>query len=133
MEERRHALEYANDRMVVARTVQVRAAGHDVALVREQGLGGKSDDVVIEVCRVEGRCLVTLDMDFSNILNYPPARYAGIAVLRPPRPFSQQATAETLSTLLKALEHRSIAGKLWLVKRGRIREYDAEQDATPDE
>jgi len=33
---------------------RARAAGHDVALTREEGLNGKSDDVVIEVCRAEG-------------------------------------------------------------------------------
>jgi predicted nuclease of predicted toxin-antitoxin system len=104
-----------------------RNTGHDVTLVRDQGLSGKSDDVVIEVCRVEGRCLGTLALDFSNILNYPPERYPGIAVLRLPRLFSQRDTAEAMTTLLKALESRTIAGKLWLVKRGRIREYQDEQ------
>lgn len=107
----------------------VRAAGHDVAQVRDQGLGGKSDDVVIEVCRVEERCLVTLDLDFSNILNFPPERYPGIAVLRLPRVFSQNDTRDAITTFLKALETRSIVGKLWLVKRGRVREYQEEREA----
>jgi predicted nuclease of predicted toxin-antitoxin system len=37
------------------------AAGHQVATVGEQGLAGGEDPEIIEVCRSEGRCLVTLD------------------------------------------------------------------------
>ncbi len=36
---------------------------------------------------------------------------------------------DAMSTLLKALETRTIAGKLWLVKLGRIREYHDEQES----
>ena len=46
--------------------------GHDVRTVWEQDLAASCDNTLIEVCRVEGRCLVTLDMDFSNPLRYPP-------------------------------------------------------------
>jgi predicted nuclease of predicted toxin-antitoxin system len=98
-------------------------AGHDVCLVIEQGLGGRSDSVLIEVCRAEGRCLVTLDMDFSHILNFPPSRYAGIAVLRLPEPISRQELHEAVRTLLEALDRRDIDHKLWIVSRGRVREY----------
>ncbi len=50
--------------------------------VVEQALGGQPDERVIDVCRREGRALVTLDLDFSNILAYPPAEFAGVIVLR---------------------------------------------------
>jgi hypothetical protein len=47
-------------------------AGHDVATVRSQQLSGTTDKHLISVCRKEGRCLVTLDMDFGNPLIFPP-------------------------------------------------------------
>jgi uncharacterized protein len=56
--------------------------GHDVATTEEEGLGCAPDEVVIAECTREGRALVTLDMDFANPFNYPPARYAGIVVVR---------------------------------------------------
>lgn len=37
-------------------------AGHDVATVRGQSLGGAEDRELIEVCRLERRALVTLDL-----------------------------------------------------------------------
>ena len=57
-------------------------AGHDAHSVVQQALGGQPDERVIDVCRREQRTLVTLDLDFSNILAYPPTEFAGIVVLR---------------------------------------------------
>jgi hypothetical protein len=100
-----------------------RQAGHDVATVPGQGLSGTSDENLLTVCQAEGRCLVTLDLDFSNPLRFPPADYAGIAVLRlPSRPTPADLT-DLMNTLLAALAQADITGKLWTVQRGRIREY----------
>ena len=66
------------------------AAGHDVSTVAEQNLTSAPDPKVIAVCASEGRCLVTLDLDFANPLRFPPKDHAGIAVLRlPKRPVAQ--------------------------------------------
>ena len=60
----------------------LRAAGHDVSTVVEEGLCAAGDAELIELCRSEHKCLVTLDLDFSNPLQFDPACYYGIAVLR---------------------------------------------------
>lgn len=95
--------------------------GHDVATVAEQKMTGSEDCELIEICRQEERCLVTLDLDFANPLSFPPRNYFGIAVLRLPA----RATAEYLLTLVRtfarALESETIAGHLWVVEVGRIR------------
>ncbi len=55
------------------RTIELfRNTGHEVGTVSGQGFGGSSDDELIEACRAEGRVLVTLDLDFSNVLRFPP-------------------------------------------------------------
>jgi predicted nuclease of predicted toxin-antitoxin system len=99
------------------------AAGHQVATVGEQGLAGADDLTVIEVCRSEGRCLVTLDLDFSNPFRFPPDQFSGIAVMRLPRRSTPSDFDTTLGTLLAALALDSIAGKLWIVERHRVRKY----------
>ena len=105
-------------------------AGHDVATVLEQGLCSAADRTVIEVCRTEGKCLVTLDLDFGNPLIFKPSDYAGIAVLRlPPRP-TPEDLFDAVRTLIGALEREMIEGKLWIVQRGRIREYQPPEDDT---
>jgi predicted nuclease of predicted toxin-antitoxin system len=101
-------------------------AGHDVATVADQGLAGAVDPRVIEVCGTEQRCLVTLDLDFSNPFLFPPEQYAGIAVLRLPRRMTPNDLYATLGVLIAALAQRPIAGKLWIVERHRIREYLSE-------
>lgn len=104
----------------------LRQAGHDVATVIEQGLESAFDLDLIEICRTEGRCLVTLDLDFSNPLRFNPADYAGIVVLRlPARPIPEELT-NAVRTLIGGLEREEIIGKLWIIQRGRLRVYQQE-------
>ena len=97
------------------------AAGHDACTVAAQKLTAADDRHLIEICRLEGRALVTLDVDFANPLVCPPADYAGIAVIRlPKRPTAADLQAG-LETLVRALNVESLAGRLWIVERGRVR------------
>jgi predicted nuclease of predicted toxin-antitoxin system len=106
-------------------------AGHDVATVADQGLAGAVDPRVIAVCGAERRCLVTLDLDFSNPFVFPPEQYAGIAVLRPRRTTPDELHA-TVATLIAALGRDSIQGRLWTVERHRIREYFPEKESSEE-
>lgn len=97
------------------------AAGHDACTVAAQKLTAADDRHLIEICRLEGRALVTLDVDFANPLVFPPADYAGIAVIRlPKRPTAADLQAG-LETLVRALNAESLTGRLWIVERGRVR------------
>jgi predicted nuclease of predicted toxin-antitoxin system len=101
----------------------LQAAGHDVATVAHQQLGGATDQELIEKCRRESRGLVSLDLDFANPLRFQPSQYPGIAVLRlPPKPSEVDLTT-LIRTLALALARDSMAGKLWIVESGRVRIY----------
>lgn len=106
-----------------------RDAGHDVTTVAEQSLTSASDDQLAAVCATEQRCLVTLDMDFSNPFLYPPSEHDGIAVLRPPHQHSAEDIWNLCQLLAQGMNQEEITGKLWIVQRGRIREYRPEEDA----
>jgi predicted nuclease of predicted toxin-antitoxin system len=97
--------------------------GHDVTSVPSQNMEGSLDPDLIEVCRQERRCLVTLDIEFGNPLIYDPSRYAGIALIRIPGCLTRRALLDAVSTLSRALQEQDIIGKLWVVQPGRIREY----------
>lgn len=101
-------------------------AGHEVATVAEQGLGGAPDQVLIDLCRQEGRGLVTLDLDFANPLRFPPDKSAGIAVIRLPGRFSLSALLEGLRTLIHGLARGALSGQLWIIQPGKIRIYQPE-------
>lgn len=98
-------------------------AGYEAATISEQGLTSASDRTVIAVCKQEERCLVTLDLDFSNPLMFQPSANHGIAVLRPPKKTSLEDLLSTVKVLLHAIKEKEIVGKLWIVEKGRIREY----------
>ncbi len=105
-----------------------RAAGHDVATVPGEKLTSAPDREVIAACQAEERCLVTLDLDFGNPFLFPPWEFSGIAVLRlPPRTTDADLIA-TIRTLIGGLEKSAIGGKLWIVQRARIREYQPDRD-----
>ena len=99
------------------------AHGHDVQTVLEQGMSRAPDEQVIRACQSEQRCLVTLDLDFGNPLVFDPPAYSGIAVLRLPGRPSHQNIVDACHSLAAGLQDADITGKLWIVQRGRIREY----------
>ncbi len=106
----------------------LRAAGHDVSTVAEEELSSASDQQLADVCRSERKCLVTLDLDFSNPLRFVPSRYSGIAVLRLPQRPTAANLFDAIRTLAVGLANTSIAGKLWIVQRGHIREHQEEPE-----
>ena len=82
----------------------LRESGHDVSTVPEQKLHGATDDTIYGIFRRERRCLVTLDLDFGNVLRFPPEPTAGIAVLRPPGKAILGIIAALTRQLVKALD-----------------------------
>jgi len=101
----------------------LRSAGHDVATVVEQGMSGAQDRSLIEVCRAEDRCLVTLDRDFSNPFIFPPDRFAGIAVLKVADDVRAEAVFQALQVLATAMTQGDIRCKLWSVGIDGYREW----------
>ena len=96
------------------------ADGHEAHSVVQQALGGQPDERIIDVCRRQQRALITLDLDFSNILAYPPAEFTGIIVLR----LVDQAhiTVEAaIRRVLDLLPQEPVTGTLWIVEDRRIR------------
>lgn len=102
-----------------------REAGHEIATVQDQGFGGIHDEALYERCRQEGRCLVSLDLDFSNVLRFPPDPTAGLAVLRPAGRPTLAALSSLAHRLVQALSIESITGRLWIVEPDRIRIHES--------
>ncbi len=115
------ALRFKLDENVPGEAASVlRAAGHDVRTVLDQGLGGRADDEVSRVCRDEARVLVTLDLDFGDIRTYPPADYAGIWVLRPATQ-SIDAMRDLLRRAIALTANEHVSQRLWVIEPSRLR------------
>ena len=99
---------------------RLQQANYDASTVYDQGLVGAVDEKIADICLVEGRVLVTLDLDFADIRAYPPEKYPGIIVMR----LRQQDKPYVLSITsrwIKALATETIEGRLWIVDDQRIR------------
>ena len=102
--------------------------GHDVHTVREESLQGATDKRIYEICCDEERCLVTLDLDFTDVVRFPPQNAGGIVVIRVPRNPSLTLLESLVRQFLQALEQMSVQHRLWIVEVGRIRVHDTEDD-----
>jgi predicted nuclease of predicted toxin-antitoxin system len=104
------------------------AAGHDVSTVSGQDLCGIPDGRLFEICSREGRCLVTLDIDFGDVTRFPPDRSAGVVVLRLPKNPTLPVLESLIDTFLRTLGDRPLVGRLWMVEPGRIRVHQTEAE-----
>ena len=89
-----------------------------------------NDEDLVAICRAEHKCLVTLDLDFGNPMRFDPSHYHGIAVLRLPFKSTASDLFDVVRTLALELADTTIEGKLWIVQRGRIREYRQSPSST---
>ena len=103
-------------------------AGHDVATVRGEGLQGSTDLALYDVCRSEARCLVTLDLDFSDVMRFPPYETSGIAVLRIPGNPTLPLWNLLFGRFLGVLLTSPTEGSLWEIEPNRIRVHQPESE-----
>jgi predicted nuclease of predicted toxin-antitoxin system len=102
--------------------------GHDVHTVRQEGLQGAADQKLFEMCKTEQRCLVTLDLDFTDVVRFPPHSTGGIVVVRVPRNPSLPLLEQLVRQFLQTLKRMSVEKQLWIVEVGRIRIHQQDDD-----
>ncbi len=98
----------------------LREAGHDVADVVEEGLGGQDDPLVFNAAKKERRTLLTFDLDFADIRRYPPGTHHGIVVFR----LEDQrwlSLRERVDRLLSVGSLGHLGGGLAIVNESRVR------------
>ncbi len=104
-----------------------RKYGHDTSSVYDQKLESTSDDDLIKICNNEGRCIITLDMDFANPIHYKPSDYNGIIVIRLPKNSIPDDLYFMAEIVAKKMTEQSVIGKLWIVQKNGIREYQEDK------
>ena len=103
--------------------------GHDVISVVEQGLQGCGDKRLDRICQDEERCLVTLDLDFSDITRFNPEGGSGIVVIRLPHLASLIILEKLVSQFLEAISAMKVENQLWIVEINRIRIHQKQNEA----
>jgi len=95
-------------------------AGHDAITVVDQNLSGEDDAVVIDICSREERTLVTLDLDFADIRNYPPQKFPGIMVFRVQRQ-DKNLLVTILKRVIPMIESEPVKRHLWIIEETHVR------------
>jgi len=93
---------------------------HDVSTVPEEELCGADDQTVFAAAAQEQRTLLTLDLDFSNPIRFPPNQAFGVIVLRVNRP-THSLILKVLGDALPHFTKETPGGAIWIVEIGRIR------------
>jgi predicted nuclease of predicted toxin-antitoxin system len=121
-------MKFKLDECVDARlAVNLKQAGYEAVTTQQQGLHGIEDERLYHLCKNEGYILVTLDIHFSNPLNFD-ARYTpGIVVLRGPNDLFA-TTGKLVETLAEALKREKPEGRLWIVELERIRIHESPEE-----
>jgi predicted nuclease of predicted toxin-antitoxin system len=99
----------------------LKACGHDVMTVWDQGLHGVADEELFEVCSAETGALITLDRDFGQVTRFPPERSAGIIVLDAGSRTTLRGILDRLQDFLARPREPIGGGWLWIVEPGRVR------------
>ena len=71
--------------------------------------------------------MVTLDLDFPDVLRFPPHQAHGIVVMRVPQNPTLTLLEQLIRQFLKALETMPIDKNLWIVETGRVRVHQASE------
>jgi len=98
------------------------ALQHDVTTTADEGLLSQPDTVVAAAANDEGRMLLTLDLDFADLRQYPPGTHPGIILFRPPS-LGPLAVNRFVERFVRESDLAALAGCLVVVdpRRTRVR------------
>ena len=94
--------------------------GHDAIDIRDIKPLATTDTVIYRSIKEQNRILVTRDLDFSNILLYPPPADAGIIVLRV-HLLSVNEIIDIVKDLIKRIPEKELIGSLIVARKRRYR------------
>ena len=96
--------------------------GHHGEHVRDIGLGHAPDAQIAAHARNLNAAIVTRDIDFADIRNYPPHEFQGLIILRLPDDAVAQVIVNLLERFLRQTELAArLPGHLVIVEPDRVR------------
>ncbi|MEE9211311.1 MAG: DUF5615 family PIN-like protein [Phycisphaeraceae bacterium] len=98
----------------------LRAAGHEVDTVPDQGLAGTEYPLLLERVAADRRVLLTMDKGIADVRVYPPDQYAGLVLFRP-NATGRRGVMDFIRRYLPSLVEADVAGRLLIVSESGIR------------
>lgn len=94
---------------------------HEVFHVRDIGLERATDAAIFAWARKHCAVLVTRDLDFANIIQFPPRVSFGIIVLRLPSSYPAAEITRVLREFLTKADVETFPRSIVIVEEGRFR------------
>ena len=126
-----------DENLGIAHVELLRQSGYEADRVYDEGLSGARDEEVWERVCDEGRFLITLDLDFSDVRQYPVGSHPGILLLRP-RSRSREAVIGVLRRIIEEQPLQGLRGCLTIADESHTRtrrpldEPPSEDEHAPD-
>ena len=98
----------------------LRALGHDVHHVVDEGLLSQPDPVIAAAARNENRILFTLDIGFADLRRHPPGAHPGMVVFRPDG-MGPDSTRQLITSFVSHANLDELRGCVVIVEPGRVR------------
>ncbi len=100
----------------------VRTSGHEATDVRDLSLRNREDATLAAYARQHVLAILSRDFDFADVRNYPPADYAGIAVVDLP---NESHASLVLKVITRFVQNDAwiarLPGKLAIISAARVR------------
>lgn len=95
--------------------------------VRDVGLKAASDTQVFEYAQKEERIIITRDVEFGNILKYPPRSHYGVIVIRLPNTYVRDQILGVIRKFFVEVEKKELVRHIVVleVDKYRIRSFSA--------
>ena len=104
--------------------------GVDARDVRDVGLKGAPDAEIFKYAQKEKRIILTRDVEFGNILKYPPQNHHGVIVVRLPNTFVRDQIIKVIEKFFIYTKIQEFAHKIVIldIDNYRIRSVNLSRD-----
>jgi predicted nuclease of predicted toxin-antitoxin system len=94
--------------------------GHSADTVKDEGIVGASDPVVVAAANADGRIILTLDKGIADIVRFPTQAHSGVVLFRPGS-LGRRAVLGYIRERLDPLLRLNLAQRVTVVTDERIR------------
>ena len=99
----------------------LQGAGYNAKDVRDHGLRGKPDAEVFAFAQAQTAVLITADLGFGNVGQFPLDSHHGIILVRLPEELPAATRVAEILSAIENLQARSLTRTLVIISPGKIR------------
>ncbi|MBU2503901.1 MAG: DUF5615 family PIN-like protein [Nanoarchaeota archaeon] len=99
----------------------IKNLGYKVRHAREIGMGKSPDEEIIDYASRNNMILITRDVGFGNLINYPLKSHKGVVLLRLPPYFISRQINKIILDFLKSVKEKEIKNSLIVLDINKYR------------